>query len=49
MNIPDGEAVAKEIWKLYKNTNIGMDLDNMLSYYSNLQPDVLQRNISERK
>ena len=39
MNIPDDEAIVKEIWQMYESSQTVKDPDNLISYYSSLQPD----------
>ena len=45
----DGEAIVKEIWLLYANSDIACLPNSLVSYYSNLQPKSVEANMQERK
>ena len=49
MNIPDDEAIVKEIWQMYESSQTVKDPDNLISYYSSLQLDATKQVIATRK
>ena len=48
-SLSDGYAIVKDIWNVYRNSDIALLPNNFITYYFQLQQNAIDMNICERK
>ena len=48
-SLSDGDAIVKDIWNVYRNSDIALLPNNFITYYLQLQHNAIEMNICERK